>query len=70
MVLCSGVTCPALNQSARLWSSHWQELSPTKSPNQMIDLIKGLQDKLHEAPLGAAGGGLLCELSPKEEKKE
>jgi hypothetical protein len=33
------------------------------------DLIKGLQDKLHEAPLGAAGWGLFCELPPKEKRR-
>lgn len=34
------------------------------------DLIKGLQDKLDKAPLGATVWGLFCELSPKEEKEK
>lgn len=33
------------------------------------DLIEGLQDELHEAPLGAAAWSLFCELSPEEKKK-
>lgn len=45
-----------LNQAA--WHTHLSK-----------DLIKGLQDKLHKAPLGAAGWGLFGELSSKEEKK-
>lgn len=34
------------------------------------DLIQRLQDKLHKAPLGAAGWGLFCEFSSKEGGKK